>query len=128
MSRLNLDKPMPLSPRLSIYRWRAPMLASIAHRGSGMLLLVFLLFIICLFDAVNGSPEQFLLLQQWMQSTIGHLFLWCAGAALIYHLCNGVRFMLLDIGVGESRQQMRLNANINLIIGVLSLLFMMVLL
>jgi len=126
MSRLNLGKPMPLSPRLSIYRWRAPMLASIAHRGSGVLLLVFILFIICLLNAVHGSAEQFLSLQQWMQGAVGYGFLWLTGAALIYHLCNGVRFILLDIGVGESRRQMRCNAKINLIIGVLSLLLMAV--
>lgn len=126
MPRLIPDKPMPLSPRISIYRWRSPMLASLAHRASGILLVLFALFLLCLLDAVYGSADQFFALQQWMSSPIAYVFLWFSGASLMYHICNGIRFMLLDIGIGESRKCMQRSAKISLIIGFLSLLVMAV--
>lgn len=106
----------PLSPRLSVYRWRAPMLASVAHRASGMALVVFVPLYLWLLHGMTGSPEDFERVRVWMHTLLGKFFLWGAGIALIYHFCNGIRFLALDAGWGEERGTLRLTAR--LVIGI----------
>lgn len=110
----------PLSPRTSVYRWQFPMLASFAHRISGVLLVLSLpVYLYCL-NALAGSPDDYSHLQAAMHSFPGQAMLWLTGAALIYHLVNGVRFILLDAGCFESRDAMRLTARLSLAAGVLA--------
>lgn len=115
---------MPRSPRISIYRWRAPMLASLAHRASGLMLVLFSLFFLCLLQAVYAPEAAFTTLVQWMHSWLGQTFLLFAGASLIYHLFNGLRFIMLDLGVGESRQAMRGSAKASIAVGLAALFIM----
>ncbi len=116
----------PLSPRSSIYRWRAPMLASFAHRISGFVLLLFIPVYLYLLSALTASPEDFLRVLDGMHSTVGRFMLWLVGTALIYHLVNGIRFLLLDAGFSETREKMRGNARFSLVAGVIGALFLAV--
>lgn len=108
----------PLSPRLSIYRWRAPMLASLAHRASGLMLVLFIPVYLWLLHAMIGTPEDFAAAQAWLHLPLGRIVLWLVGASLIYHIVNGVRFLCLDAGWGESREVMRLTARVAIGAGV----------
>jgi len=102
--------PAPLAPRLSVYRWRLPMIASIAHRASGTVLVLFVPFYLWVLHWMMGTPEQFDQAVNLMHSPLGKLMLWAAGVSLVYHFCNGIRFLLLDAGRGESRTMMRASA------------------
>jgi len=97
----------PLSPRLSIYRWQPAMLASVAHRASGMVLVLFLPVYLYVLQALAGTPEDFSAMQSWLHAPFGRMLLWMTGASLIYHFINGIRFLCLDAGWGESRDMMR---------------------
>jgi len=108
----------PLSPRLSIYRWRAPMLASLAHRASGLMLVLFIPVYLWLLHAMTGTPEDFATAQAWLHLPLGRIILWLVGASLGYHFFNGVRFLCLDAGWGESREVMRLTARVAIGTGV----------
>ncbi len=108
----------PLSPRLSIYRWRAPMLASLAHRASGMVLVLFIPVYLWLLHAMTGTPEDFAAARAWLHLPLGRIVLWLVGASLSYHFFNGIRFLCLDAGWGESREMMRLTARVTIGIGV----------
>ncbi|KON48281.1 hypothetical protein AL013_04090 [Mariprofundus ferrooxydans] len=105
-------KQRPLSPRLSIYRWQATMLASVVHRASGLVLVLFVPLYLWLLHGMTGSPEDFVQAQSWLHSELGKLSLWLAGIALFFHFCNGLRFLSIDAGWCESRQMMRLSARI----------------
>jgi len=107
----------PLSPRVSVYRWQPAMLASIAHRASGMMLVLFIPIYLCLLSELTGTPDEFAAAQVWMHSIVGRVILWLAGASLIYHLLNGIRFLCLDAGWGESRDMMRFSARVVVGIG-----------
>lgn len=100
----------PLSPRLSIYRWHAGMIASIAHRGSGLALVLFVPIYLWLLRGMTGSNEQFDSTSLWLHSLSGKFFLWLVGISLAYHFINGIRFLCIDIGWLESRSAMRNSA------------------
>jgi len=111
---------MPLSPRITIYRWRAPMLASLAHRGSGMVLVLFVPFYLWVLHGMTGSPDDFDAANALLHSPLGRLTLWMAGVAFIYHFCNGIRFLVMDAGWCESHTMMRLSARMVLAVAALS--------
>ncbi|MFC1536644.1 succinate dehydrogenase, cytochrome b556 subunit [Pseudomonadota bacterium] len=114
--------PAPLSPRLSIYRWHIPMIASIAHRASGAVLVLFVPFYLWVLHGMTGSPEDFDQALLFLHSPLCRVTLWMAAVAFIYHFCNGIRFLILDAGWCESKQMMRLSAYIVLLIAMLSAL------
>ncbi len=97
MSRLD---PPPLSPHLQVYRLPLTALLSIAHRLTGVVLalgavpltgiLVAAATDAALYEHVRG------LLSAWWGQTL--LVLWTA--ALYFHLCNGVRHLFWDAGLG----------------------------
>jgi len=93
------------------------MLASVAHRASGIMLVLFVPLYLWLLHGMTGSPEDFADAQGLLHSPPGRIALWLVGASLIYHFCNGIRFLCLDAGWGESRAMMRLTARIVVGIG-----------
>ncbi|ATX79379.1 succinate dehydrogenase subunit C [Mariprofundus aestuarium] len=118
----------PLSPRLTIYRWQPGMIASLAHRASGLALVLFVPLYLWLLRGMTGSTEQFDATSIWLHSGWGKLFLWMVGVSLAYHFCNGIRFLCIDTGWFESRSAMRTSAFIVLglaaIIGLLLLVLL----
>jgi len=102
----------PLSPRLSIYRWRLTMFASIAHRGSGIFLVLVIPAALWLLLSMAHGKMSYLYGLAWLQSAQGTFLLWLTCVALCYHLLNGIRFLLLDIGKTDSREAMKLSAKL----------------
>lgn len=104
--------PSPLSPRLSIYRWQPAMIASIAHRASGLILVLFVPLYLWLLHGMTGTSEHFDAVSTWLHSGLGKISLWLVGVSLMYHFCNGLRFLTIDAGWGESRDTMRNSAKL----------------
>jgi len=92
------------------------MLASLAHRASGITLVLFVPVYLYLLEGLTGTPDEFSDIQSWMHSIPGRIVLWIVGASLIYHFFNGIRFLCLDVGWGESQEMMRLTARV--VVGV----------
>lgn len=90
----------PLSPHLQIYRWYLTMALSIAHRASGVGLSVGLVFLTWWLVALAGGEESFALVEWWKDSFLGWLFLFGMTLALTYHLGNGIRHLVWDMGYG----------------------------
>jgi len=118
----------PLSPRLTIYRWQPGMIASLAHRVSGLALVLFVPIYLWLLRGMTGSSEQFDATSIWLHSGWGKLFLWLMGVALVYHFINGIRFLCIDTGWFESRSAMRATAVVVLAVAAVAALLLMVLL
>ncbi len=108
----SLSSPSPLSPRLSIYRWHPGMIASIMHRGTGLILVVSLPLYLWLLHGMADHAENFSLVLNWLHSGLGKFTLWLVGSALVYHFCNGLRFLTIDAGWGESRSRLYNGAKI----------------
>ncbi|MDA3921543.1 MAG: succinate dehydrogenase, cytochrome b556 subunit [Salinisphaera sp.] len=98
----------PLSPHLQIYRWQISMLTSIAHRASGIVLAVGSIFLaIWLIAAANG-PDAYASVNGLAASWFGQLIMFFWSFALFYHLCNGVRHLIWDVGLGLDLETARL--------------------
>ncbi|MDX8394738.1 MAG: succinate dehydrogenase, cytochrome b556 subunit [Mariprofundales bacterium] len=105
----------PQSPNLAIYRWHLTMIASILHRATGIVLLFLLPACLWLLYDLKLDINHFERDQIWLQSICGRSLVWILLVALAYHIINGLRFLLLDVGIGESSNAMRSNARFVLI-------------
>jgi succinate dehydrogenase / fumarate reductase, cytochrome b subunit len=90
----------PLSPHLGIYKPQLTSVLSITHRLTGLALAVGTLLLLWWLVAAATSPEAFATAQAFWRSWIGMLLLLGWTFALFYHLCNGVRHLLWDVGWG----------------------------
>jgi succinate dehydrogenase / fumarate reductase cytochrome b subunit len=90
----------PLSPHLSIYRWRVTMALSILHRATGVALGVGTLFLAWWLIALAAGPDAFDRADWFMTSILGRLILLGFTWALFHHLCGGLRHLFWDAGKG----------------------------
>jgi len=109
----------PLSPRLSIYRWLPTMIASIMHRASGVFLVLMMPLAFWLLLTMSHSQVDYIYGVAWLRSHVGTFLLWLTFVALFYHFCNGIRFLCLDMGWGESRTMMKYSARGVLLLTIL---------
>ena len=90
----------PLSPHLQIYRWYLTMALSIAHRATGVANAIGLLFLTWWLLALASGPDAFATVQAVAGSWIGLLALFGWTLSLFYHLGNGIRHLVWDVGYG----------------------------
>ena len=92
----------PLSPHLQIYRWQITSVLSILHRGSGIALAAATpLYVLWLVSVALGDAS-FALVRAGFASWPGQAVLVACSFAGTYHLFNGLRHLLWDMGVGFS--------------------------
>ncbi|MDE2196618.1 MAG: succinate dehydrogenase, cytochrome b556 subunit [Gammaproteobacteria bacterium] len=90
----------PLSPHLGIYRWQITMTMSIVHRATGIWLSLGALALVYWLIAAALGPDAYATAQLLFGSWIGQMLLWVWVFCLFYHLCNGVRHLFWDAGLG----------------------------
>jgi succinate dehydrogenase / fumarate reductase, cytochrome b subunit len=90
----------PLSPHLQIYRWYLTMALSIAHRVTGSAMAIGLLLFTWWLLALASGPEAFATVQSVMRSWLGLLVLFGYTFVLFFHMGNGIRHLVWDVGYG----------------------------
>ena len=95
----------PLSPHLQIYRPQLTSMLSIAHRGAGIALGVGAAFFAWWLLAAASGPEAYGYAQAFFGSVPGIIVLAGFSFALFYHLCNGIRHLFWDAGMGLELDQ-----------------------
>ena len=90
----------PLSPHLQIYRPQLTSVLSILHRLTGIALAAGAVMLVVWLLAAAAGPEAFAAVQAFNGSWIGLALLAGWSFALFYHLCNGVRHLFWDAGMG----------------------------
>lgn len=90
----------PLSPFLDVYRWQITMTMSILHRVTGVALAVGAFALAWWLVAVAGGSEAFAIFQGFATSIFGRIALFGFSFCLVYHLLNGLRHLLWDVGYG----------------------------
>jgi succinate dehydrogenase / fumarate reductase cytochrome b subunit len=88
----------PLSPHLQIYRLPLTAKLSILHRITGIGMILGAVLLVWWFVAAVLSPAQFATVDRLLTSWIGTLVMTGSLWALAYHLCNGVRHLVWDVG------------------------------
>ena len=90
----------PLSPHLLIYQRQLTSVLSILHRATGVFLGVAAFALVAWLFAVAGDGEGLARFNSFAASPLGIALLLAAVASLSYHLLNGIRHLLWDIGWG----------------------------
>jgi succinate dehydrogenase / fumarate reductase cytochrome b subunit len=104
---------MPLSPHLQIYRWPITMVASIAHRITGVGLALGTLFLTWWLVAAATGPVQYDYFVSWAVHPLGRFVLFGFVWSLAFHLLNGVRHLAWDAGFGFKVPTARITAAVS---------------
>ena len=91
-------KNRPLSPHLQVYRLPLTALMSISHRATGFAMAAGTLMVVWLLLAAATGPGAYADFQWFAGTIVGKVLLFGWSAALFYHMCNGVRHLLWDMG------------------------------
>jgi succinate dehydrogenase / fumarate reductase cytochrome b subunit len=106
-----------------VYRWSLTMAMSILHRATGIALSVGSVLLVFWLAALAAGPDAFATAQAVVGSPIGLLLLFGWSVALFYHLCNGIRQLFWDIGMGCEKSQARRSGGLTLVgTGLLTIL------
>ena len=90
----------PLSPHLQVYRWQITMTMSILHRVSGVVLTVGAFGLAWWLLALAAGGDQYAHASALVASPVGLLMLFGFSLSLVYHLLNGLRHLMWDMGWG----------------------------
>ncbi len=84
------------------------------HRISGVALFIGTAIILYIMQLSLESQAGFDLALQILSSPAAKLIIWLLLSALFYHVIAGTKHLLLDFGVGESRQGARTGATLTI--------------
>lgn len=102
MANQSVD-PRPLSPHLQVWRWHATMASSIFHRASGSINYIGAILITVWLVLLAAGPDAYAVFETLMSGPLGllvKLALFGFTLSLVYHLLNGVRHLVWDLGKG----------------------------
>lgn len=104
-----------------------PAIVSFAHRVSGVLLTLAIPASIYLLEISLQSPAGYRQALAILGNPLIMLIVALLTLSLLHHLAAGIRFLLLDLEIGEQLEQARLSAKAVLAIGpVLTVVFLLV--
>ncbi len=97
----------PLSPHLTIWRWQVQMVTSILHRATGIAMSVGLLMVMWGLLALAAGERAWGTFTWFAGSVLGIILLIGWSWSFFFHLCNGIRHLLQDAGLGFRIPQFR---------------------
>lgn len=95
----------PLSPHLTVYRFRPTMAMSIMHRITGATLYFGTVLVVWWLMAAASGPEAFSYASWFFGSLIGRLVVFAYSWVLLHHMFGGIRHLIWDSGHGLGREQ-----------------------
>lgn len=87
-----------MSPHLQVWRWHVTMLTSILHRVTGVALYLAGLIAAAWAISLAAGPETYEVFKAVLGSLLGKVVLFGMTLALFYHLANGIRHLVWDLG------------------------------
>jgi succinate dehydrogenase / fumarate reductase cytochrome b subunit len=111
---------------LNLFKIREPVMAvvSIFHRVSGVFLFLAIPFLIYWLAMSLRSPEDFASASTYFDSPwlklIGLILAW----ALVHHFFTGIRYLLMDVSIGENLPAARISAW--LVFGIVAVIMVLV--
>jgi len=89
----------PLSPHLTVWRWRIWAIASIMHRFTGIgLYIVGMLMLTWFLLSLSMGPEAYARFRGFAGSWFGQLILIGLTWAMLQHMASGIRHLFMDTG------------------------------
>lgn len=93
----------PVNLDISTIRFPLAALTSITHRISGVILFVGIGILLWMLDKSLESRAGFSQLQDVLTSPLAKFVLWGVLSALAYHVVAGIKHLLMDVGIGETK-------------------------
>ena len=105
----------PLSPHLSVYKFKPTMAMSILHRITGGALYVGTILFVWWLVAAASGPGAFFYAAGFFGSFVGQLILFGYTWALLHHMFGGLRHFVWDTGRGLSKETSTIFAQATLV-------------
>lgn len=93
-----MKKPRPINLDLQTIQLTVSALVSILHRISGVITFVAVGILLWLLGLSLSSPEGFIQTKTLLKSIVFKCILWWIFTAFAYHICSGIRHLLMDFG------------------------------
>jgi succinate dehydrogenase / fumarate reductase, cytochrome b subunit len=87
-----------MSPHLQVWRWHVTMLTSILHRVTGVGLYLGGLIAAAWAISLAAGPETYETFKAVLGSPLGKFVMFGMTLSVFYHLANGVRHLVWDLG------------------------------
>jgi len=100
MAHKSAERVRPLSPHLQIYRWPVTMATSIAHRAAGIALSAGTILLAWWLIAAATGADAYHVFAASAANPVGQIVLFGLVWSLAFHLFNGIRHLVWDIGRG----------------------------
>ncbi|WP_277850646.1 succinate dehydrogenase cytochrome b556 subunit [Moellerella wisconsensis] len=94
-----VKKQRPVNLDLQTIQFPITAIASILHRVSGVITFIAVGILLWLLGTSLSSPDGFQYTSELMTGFFAKFILWGILTALAYHICGGIRHMLMDFGV-----------------------------
>lgn len=92
---------------------------SITHRVSGVIVFVGIAFLLWALDVSLSSEAGFNSLLATVSSPLGKFIAWGILTALAYHMVAGCKHLLMDMGIGETKEGAPRGAKIVIVVSVI---------
>jgi succinate dehydrogenase / fumarate reductase, cytochrome b subunit len=100
----------PLSPHLSVYKFKYTLATSILNRGAGVLLSLGLVLLVYWLAALAAGAHAYAQARALLSLGVFKLVYAALLAAFVYHLFAGIRHLIWDTGRGLERASARRSA------------------
>lgn len=117
--RLPVKKSRPVNLNLFTIRFPLAAIVSILHRASGVILFLVIPALLWMLQMSLTNPWTYTQLMDCLSHPFIKLVLLAVLASLIYHLLAGIRHLLMDAHVGESKAGGTMGARIVLALSLL---------
>lgn len=115
-----MNSKRPVNLDLTTIKFPLPALTSIAHRITGVILFVGLIFGFWALDVSLSSPEGFEAVRDTLANNIlAKLIAWGLLSALGFHFVAGIKHLLMDAGIGVDLEGGYRKAQITVVISAI---------
>lgn len=110
---------------LNLFKFRFPVMAivSVLHRITGVIIFLFIPALLYVLHSSLISQETFSGLRKDLDYPLSKIILLILLASAIYHLFAGIRHLVMDFGVGESKTAGRITAWFVIAVSVIVVIF-----
>ncbi len=110
----------PVNLDLTTVKFPLPAIISILHRISGVGLFLGIGIILYFLQLSLESEAGFERVLELLRATPVKIMIWLILAGLLYHLIAGIKHLLMDWGLGESREGALRGAQITLVLALVA--------
>ena len=112
-----MNQKRPVNLDLSTINFPLPALTSITHRIAGVILFVGVVFLLCALSCSLESEQGFNEIKTAMTTGFGSFITWGLLSALGYHFVAGIKHLVMDTGIGETKEGGHVLAVLTIIFG-----------